>query len=1243
MTHQSLNISSSKDKITTPPIHPPKLRRLVPFLLIALFSFAAAVAANDRIRLNQIGFHTCGPKIAIIADSTSWYFSIKSQDLSTTWFTAELSASALWTPSGEKVKVADFSRFNRPGTYVVHLTGTGASHPFTISDDVFTPVTRGLIRAFYYQRASTMLPRTFAGVWSRAAGHSDTRVFIHESAQSDPIAPAGRKTDEFYPSPGGWYDAGDYGKYVVNAGITTYQLLLLYEQFPEYFDALDLNIPESGNQLPDLLDEIKWELDWLLTMQDPADGGVYHKLTSKTFCGDIMPERDNETRYFIGKGSAATFDFAAVCAVAGRVYRDMLPSFADSCINAAKYAWEWGSRYPDSLFKNPSDIFTGEYGDKRTSDEELWAACELFITTGDSAFRKAVTFANKSFDLPSWPGVGLLACFSMAFHKGDSTAMEKIITHAQEMTGRIRKNPFRTAMTGSDFYWGSNSVAANQGTVMLAAYLLTKEPMYLEGAIHACDYIFGRNGTGYCFVTGFGSRSPLNPHHRPSTADGYKPPVPGFLVGGPSSQAGGDCTEKYPARSAKAWLDLACSYSTNEIAINWNSAAALLAGGVEAVFSTPRFDLTELEALYAPDTASLRAPSMELHNIRPDRVTIIWRAAEPVVATIALNYDPSTKTGRRIHCLRADSSSVTVIGLLPETLYRITCSVLDDEGNRSAALDSFVTEKSSMNPPQTSVHNSVGPVPGSDCTLSFTGDSIASARLFFSVPGIGIFTPITASVDGDRISATIPGDNVTPCGFTYYWELVNGTDTLVTRISGAAPETLSLLATDFAPAKSYCLASLPGLFAPQPSKQLFFTALGDTAQWKFFGYDTQNRKYLQYDTVRSGMGGWLCHTEAKNLEWQASGITPDTLFPVCLRKGWNCVGNPFPFPVRWDNAFVDIDGTLLRVSDQAASYFVRRQFFGYVDTTADLINNGFYRSNRHLTSHVYNDSVSINPWEGFWVFAQRDSVSCLLDASLPDYAFGAPAKQLVATQPKSWFCEIEVLCDRLVSCPIALGASELAGDGYDEFDSPCPPSPVAGLRAVFSHPEWSTACTGFASDIKEYDMVDARRWEIDVECAMEKPLVLRWRMIGKRDGDLTLIDETDGHRCLMDSAGSFSFAATRKETSKKIAVLFTPGNGVVSPVAQSAGWSFRFCGSNPLRFRYTVPQSSSGTVPLFITLFSLSGRPVCNLVNGVSMPGAHTVVWDGQGRDGSRVAKGAYIARIRGDSFSGSILVNLIR
>lgn len=120
-------------------------------------------------------------------------------------------------------------------------------------------------------------------------------VYIHPSAQTDK-RPAG----SIISSPGGWYDAGDYNKYIVNSGISTYTLLGAYEHNPEYFDTLKLNIPESNNKIPDILDEALYNIKWMLTMQD-ADGGVYHKLTNPNFDGFIMPDEADQKRYVVEK------------------------------------------------------------------------------------------------------------------------------------------------------------------------------------------------------------------------------------------------------------------------------------------------------------------------------------------------------------------------------------------------------------------------------------------------------------------------------------------------------------------------------------------------------------------------------------------------------------------------------------------------------------------------------------------------------------------------------------------------------------------------------------------------------------------------------------------------------------------------------------------------------------------------------------------------------------------------------
>jgi endoglucanase len=241
-------------------------------------------SATTRIRLNQVGFYTGGPKIAVVADSTPTRFVVLTAPGGDTVFRGVLSTVRRAPLSDEVVRQANFSSLHRAGQYQIAIPGVGRSHRFEISDTTLRALARAAIKAFYYQRASTSLPAAYAGRWARAAGHPDTVVLVHSSA-----AGGARPSGTVIRAPGGWYDAGDYNKYVVNSGISTYTLLAIAAHFPAYAARLRLDIPESANALPDVLDETLWNLRWLLAMQDPADGGVYHKLTNPSSMRSSRP------------------------------------------------------------------------------------------------------------------------------------------------------------------------------------------------------------------------------------------------------------------------------------------------------------------------------------------------------------------------------------------------------------------------------------------------------------------------------------------------------------------------------------------------------------------------------------------------------------------------------------------------------------------------------------------------------------------------------------------------------------------------------------------------------------------------------------------------------------------------------------------------------------------------------------------------------------------------------------------
>jgi endoglucanase len=460
---------------------------------------------------------------------------------------------------------------------------------------------------YYYQRTGIELKSAYVGKYAREMGHPDNQVVVHNSAATDKIP-----TGTIINSSKGWYDAGDYNKYIVNSGISMYTLLALYEDFPEYSKTLKLNIPESDNNIPDLLDEINWNLRWMLTMQDPNDGGVYHKLTNANFDGSVRPVDAVTPRYVIQKTTAATLDFAAVMAQASRIYKSFekeMPGLADSCLKASINAYAWAKSNPNILYiqselKNPA-ITTGAYDDNQVSDEFFWAASELLIATNDIKYFNDIHFdkiEDQILRIPDWQNVGTLGIYSLL---RSSTTVQftsnkniihslsvlklKFLDFAKTLEKKSTASAYGVPMGtySNDFVWGSNAVAGNESVLLTKAFLLTNDPKLLEAAQANVDYLLGRNAVGYCFVTGFGDKSPKNPHHRPSESDDIAEPIPGMVVGGPNpgQQDLVHCpNKKYPSNlPAMSYIDEQCSYASNEIAINWNAPFAYSVNALESL------------------------------------------------------------------------------------------------------------------------------------------------------------------------------------------------------------------------------------------------------------------------------------------------------------------------------------------------------------------------------------------------------------------------------------------------------------------------------------------------------------------------------------------------------------------------------------------------------------------------------------------------------------------------------------
>ncbi|MBD8657330.1 heme-degrading domain-containing protein [Oxalobacteraceae sp. CFBP 13730] len=583
-------------------------------LATALLTLAAG-AGSAEIRVNAVGFLPQSHKLAVVPQAVGANrFEVVDADGKVV-LDGALGAASRWAPSGETVRVADFSALTQAGAYRVRV-GSLLSAPFTVAQDGYRALGDAALKAFYFNRSAIALTPQFAGAWARPAGHPDDKVLVHASAASK-----ARPQGTVIASPKGWYDAGDYNKYVVNSGIATYTLLAALEHFPDVFKR-DIGIPESGNGVPDILDEAMWNLDWLLTMQDPADGGVYHKLTNLRFDEMVMPHAASTTpRYVVAKSTAATLDFAATMATASRVlapYDAKWPGLSQRMLVAAQAAWRWAEAHPNVVFKNPKDVVTGEYGDAQLADEFAWAAAELFIATGQNNYAQAFMRRDAALSTPAWSDVAALGWMSLAHHRDrlkpgiDRVLIERRIDTLAKQLAAKADGGYRVPLASQDIVWGSNAVILNQGMMMLQAYRINGTPAYLQAAQSSLDYVLGRNATGYTFVTGFGARPVMHPHHRPSMADGVAAPVPGWLAGGPNpgQQDAKDCPP-YPGKlPALSYLDHACSYAANEVAINWNAPLVYVTAALSAL--TPH-------AMTDTATVSLAALLREEQQLQFDR------------------------------------------------------------------------------------------------------------------------------------------------------------------------------------------------------------------------------------------------------------------------------------------------------------------------------------------------------------------------------------------------------------------------------------------------------------------------------------------------------------------------------------------------------------------------------------------------------------------------------------------------
>ena len=564
---------------------------------------STSCTSAQSIKVNQVGYYPSETKVAVIEPTvTAKSFVLKDAKGKKVWSGKAVRTSV--SPFTQKVRqVVDFSTVKTPGTYT--FVAGKEEQKVVIKENAFADVAKAAMKAFYLQRTGMPIEAKYAGAYARPAAHMDDKVVVHPSAAS-PLRPAGTVIS----SPYGWYDAGDFNKYIVNSGFTIGVLLQAYEINKAYADKMNLVIPESEDAVPDFLDEVMYNLKWMITMQDPYDGGVYHKLTTPNFEGFEMPVNCHQTRYVVQKSTQASLDFAASLAQAARIYSayPKYQSFAKEAVKAAERAYAWAVKNPTFYYdqngnnqKYSPKVNTGMYDDKASADEFFWAATELYLTTKqNSYFEQAKSFMPQSYRVPTWgevSGLGVQQWINQSLLgklDGIDFPVEKmkadLLAFCDDCMLRMPTSSFNAPHGNrvQDFPWGSNSeMCAGQGIALTYAYTLTKDHKYLSAAIADADYLLGRNATGYCFVTGFGTKQVMHPHQRLSEADGIDAPLPGFLAGGPNpGQQDIANVTTYPSKAAdESYTDDMNSYASNEIAINWNAYLVGLMMTIDAEMS----------------------------------------------------------------------------------------------------------------------------------------------------------------------------------------------------------------------------------------------------------------------------------------------------------------------------------------------------------------------------------------------------------------------------------------------------------------------------------------------------------------------------------------------------------------------------------------------------------------------------------------------------------------------------------
>lgn len=556
---------------------------------------------GPRVRVNMAGYLPTGPKNATLVTDRTEAVTWRLKKGSAVVATGATTPRGVDGSSGQNVHSIDFGSVTAPGTgYTLEADGE-TSRPFDLDGGLYRRLRTDALKFYYPQRSGVEILDSLRPGYGRPAGHVGAAP--NQGDTSVPCRPG--VCDYSLDVRGGWYDAGDHGKYVVNGGVSVHQLMSEFERgmTKGAFEDGELDIPESGNGVPDILDEARWEQEFMLSMQIPDGrphaGMAHHKIHDASWTGlPLLPHLDPQRRELHPPSTAATLNLAATAAQAARLFAPYDAAFAARNLAAARRAWAAAVAEP-ARYADPADgVGGGAYSDDDVTDEFYWAAAELYLTTGEKEFRDQVLasphhtgdiWRDRGFDWGNTAQLGRLDLATVPSElPGRAAVQASVLGGADKYLAVQRAHPYGLPYNPPDFDWGSNNLVLNNMVVMATAHDLSGQAKYRDGVLEGMDYLLGRNALNQSYVTGYGEVASRNQHSRwyAHQLDAALPNPPrGTLAGGPNSGIQ-DPVAQAKLRGCKpqfCYIDDIESWSTNELTINWNSPLAWISAFVADV------------------------------------------------------------------------------------------------------------------------------------------------------------------------------------------------------------------------------------------------------------------------------------------------------------------------------------------------------------------------------------------------------------------------------------------------------------------------------------------------------------------------------------------------------------------------------------------------------------------------------------------------------------------------------------